>query len=169
MAAIFISLSEFAQRCESSGGVAATMRSFAEQMGVDIVVGMTANEGGKGSTLAKAGPGDGRKGFLLLPADPAAAPATSALQVALQGAPAGLPPKFLEGEAASLFINQGIASGGFGLDFHTPPECDVAPGGGEASAGLAVSALNKQITRKTMLPAILHFLNAHAQRGETVK
>ena len=32
-------------------------------------------------------------------------------------------------------------------------------GGG---ARLAVSALNKQITRKTMLPTILHFLNAHA-------
>jgi len=34
VAAIFISLSEFAQRCESSGGVAATMRSFAEQVRV---------------------------------------------------------------------------------------------------------------------------------------
>ena len=35
-------------------------------------------------------------------------------------------------------------------------------GGEGGGARLAVSALNKQITRKTMLPTILHFLNAHA-------
>jgi len=35
--------------------------------------------------------------------------------------------------------------------------------GGEGDgARLAVSSLNKQITRKTMLPTILHLLNAHA-------
>ena len=33
VAAIFISLPEFTQRCESTGGLAATMRAFAEQMG----------------------------------------------------------------------------------------------------------------------------------------
>ena len=37
-----------------------------------------------------------------------------------------------------------------------------AEGGEEGGARLAVSALNKQITRKTMLPSILHYLNAHA-------
>ena len=35
-------------------------------------------------------------------------------------------------------------------------------GGEGGGARLAVSGLNKQITRKTMLPTILHFLNAHA-------
>ena len=34
---------------------------------------------------------------------------------------------------------------------------------GGTDAGLAVSPLNRQITRKTMLPAILHFLAAHAE------
>ena len=38
VAAIFVSLPEFTVLCESSGGLAATMRAFAEQMGEAIVV-----------------------------------------------------------------------------------------------------------------------------------
>ena len=108
VAAIFVAMPELTRRCGGTAtGLSATLRAFGEAMGVAIVVGMTANDPADG----------GRKGVVLLPVDPAAAAATAALQAALQAAPAGLPAKFLEGDAAVLFLQQGIASAGFGLDF----------------------------------------------------
>ena len=132
-------------RCGGGAGLAATLRAFADERNVGLIVAMTAGDEADG----------GRKGVALLPApgDDAAAAAAAALQASLQAVPAGLPETLA---TQPLFISQSVATDGFGLTFAAAPE---AP----AEAALAISPLAKQITRKTMLPTILHYLAANAR------
>ena len=141
VAAIFAPLSDFVRRCGGAQGLAAVLAGVAAAKGVDLIVAMTASE---------AESDGGRKGVALMPAaGSATAPAAaSALQAALQTVPAGLPEALA---TQPLFVSQRVASDGFGLGF-------ACVEGAPAGSGLVTSLLAPQITRKTMLPTILHFL-----------
>ena len=71
-------------------------------------------------------------------------------QAGLEAAPRGLPAALV---AQPLFATQKVDCKGFGLAFGP-----VA--GAPEGCGLVTSALRKKVTRKTMLPAMMHLISA---------
>lgn len=136
-AAIFGTMSWLVEKEGGGVGLMGVVREFACQKGVDILFLMTrADE-------------TGTKGIAVLPTRATGSSAAMAriLEAALTRVPQGLP----EGLASQgLFQSQGVSSKGFGLNFVDVP-------GVEPAAGFRVSKMMKEITRKTMLPTILHF------------
>lgn len=76
----------------------------------------------------------------------------SVLEDKLQALPTGIPPHLAENP---LFESQNITTSGFGLSFDTLR--DHSPTGDDDLDPLRFSLLAPQVTRKTFLPALLHF------------
>lgn len=74
------------------------------------------------------------------------------LEHKLQALPTGIPPHLAENP---LFASQNITTSGFGLSFETLR--DHSPSGDDDQDPLRFSLLAPQVTRKTFLPALLHF------------
>lgn len=173
-AAVFTSMGDFIDRAGGPAGLAAVMAQFGEERGVDVVMAITAAPAKKALARARVRqeaerpqpePGPELKGVAICPAPgPSRRQATAAVALcrALEKAPVGLPPPLL---AEPLFVQQGVEAQGFGLRFidaarfvagQWTSSAGAGPdrvAGEDAKGPVRVSALRREITRKTLLPA----------------
>lgn len=131
-ASIMAPLSDFSRRAGGGAPLGAALRAFAAKSGVDVLFAMTAAE-------------QGAKGLAYVVRDGAVDAA--ALERRLEAAPEGLPGDLL---ALPLFATQRVTTDGFGLAFGALL--------GDGDGAPRCSRLRADITRKTVLPFVLHVL-----------
>merc|ERR1712032_30428 len=139
-AAVFVTTEALLRRAGDANSLSNVMADFAREQDVDVLFAMTAKDKHNGDF----------KGLVLLAAGGGASLAAArALEVALAAIPSGLPDSLT---SEPLFQSQGVASEGFGIRFTALTD----------ESGLRVSLVRPSVTRKTLLPAILHFCSAAA-------
>jgi len=138
--ALFVSFPHLVDLVGGGEALERHLASFANVRGVDVLAAATNVDSGNGfKSLILYSAKDGR-----------GAAASPLVQAQLQATPASLPESFL---AQPLFVSQDIVSLGFGVVFkplHGAPSDTVC------------STMRAVLTRKTLLPSMLHFLGKGA-------